>query len=736
MNIPQTQLELIEQLGKAQSVLNTFFTLSLDLLCIYGEDGYYKQLSPAWEKVLGWTHSELCQQPWIELVYPDDMEITLSAEMRCTPENLVEYENRYRHKNGSYRWLSWRVSQDKDGFSYGVAKDITAAKQLEEALRDRDPVAVPDSLQPYPTPSENGHENSATEPSLAVATPGASAISYLTQNTACVEVEEENLQRAVIDSALQAIVELEIRVEEHTAQIRQASQQLSAEIAIHQRTKAALEKSEEQFQRVFDKAPIGMMLEGLDTRFIRVNRALCEMLGYTKSELMSLTCVEITHPEEREQQISYTEQLKKGDIDGFQLEKRFLKKNQEIVWVNLTLMALKGEAGESLYILGMVEDITQYKHTLEALRQSEARYRAIVENQTELICRFKPDDTITFVNDAYCRYFNMPRESLIGHKFLPPMPSEDRKLISQNFRALSLEQPINTYEHRIILSNGEIRWQQWSDRALFDEQGNFIECQAVGRDITPLKQAEADVCMALVKERELSELRAGFVSLVSHEFRTPLTTIQSSAELLEYYNDRLSDEKKQNHFTRIQNAVNRMTQLLEDVLTIGQAEAGKLKFNPEPIDLVAFCGNIVENMQIIVNNKHGSKSPQHAINFVTLCNYADAQMDKKLLEHIITNLLSNAIKYSPGGGNVQFDLVCNAESAVFRIQDTGIGIPKQDLEKLFDSFGRASNVGTIQGTGLGLAIVKKCVDLHGGKIAVESQLGVGTTFTVTLPLNN
>jgi signal transduction histidine kinase len=110
-------------------------------------------------------------------------------------------------------------------------------------------------------------------------------------------------------------------------------------------------------------------------------------------------------------------------------------------------------------------------------------------------------------------------------------------------------------------------------------------------------------------------------------------------------------------------------------------------------------------------------------------------MDKKLLGHIFTNLLSNAIKYSPQGGSVHFNLLCTSSSAVFRIQDTGIGIPSKDIEKVFESFGRASNVGTIPGTGLGLAIAKKCVDLHGGEITVESELGVSTTFTVTLPLN-
>jgi PAS domain S-box-containing protein len=381
----------------------------------------------------------------------------------------------------------------------------------------------------------------------------------------------------------------------------------------------------------------------------------------------------------------------------------------------------------------------------EALRQSEARYRAIVEDQTELICRFKPDGTITFVNDAYCRYFNKQRSELIGQTFLPTMPSHDRALITKNFRSLSQEHPTNTYEHRILLPSGEIRWQQWSDRALFDEQGNFIECQAVGRDITQLKQAEDDIRHALEKEKEASELQSSFVSLVSHEFRTPLTIIQTSAELLEHYNHMWSEEKKQKHFTRIQTSVSRMTHLLEDVLTIGKAEAGKLKFEPSPVDLVAFCQDLVENLRMSAVSGHAlafgeqggiaAKHRDRAINFAIQGNCTDAKMDEKLLGHILTNLLSNAMKYSPKGGTIRFDLISTSDSAVFRIQDTGIGIPVQDLDKLFESFRRASNVGTIPGTGLGLAIVKKCVDLHRGKIAVESELGVGTTFTVTLPLD-
>ena len=541
MNSPKPQIQLIEQPVTADFALNVYLRLSSDLFCIFKQGGYFQPLNSAWETLLGWTLQELLTQPWIEFVHPDDVEVSLWAQTQFSQAEIVEYENRYRHKDGSYHWLTWKVSQEKDGLFYAVAQDITERKLAENAWQ-------------------------------------------------------------------QTFSELEKRVDEHTQQLKLANERLSTEIAEHQKT-------------------------------------------------------------------------------------------------------------------------------VLALQQSEQRYRAIVENQSELICRFKFDDTITFVNDAYCRYFNKPRELLIGQKFLPEMPPEDRQLITKNFRALSQEQPINTYEHRIILPSGEIRWQQWSDRALFDEQGNFIECQAVGRDITQLKQAEADIRKALEKERELSELRASFISIVSHEFRTPLTTIQSSAELLERYNHKLSEQKKQNHFIRIQSAVRRMTQLLDDVLTIGKAEAGKLQFNPKPIDLVAFCREIVERMQVLATCHPLNTSEQNRFVFRTQGNSSNAQLDENLLEHILTNLLSNAIKYSPGGGVIQFDLVCQSSLAIFCIKDSGIGIPRDELDKLFDAFGRARNVGTIQGTGLGLAIVKKCVDLHGGKIAVESKLGVGTTFTVTLPLN-
>lgn len=245
------------------------------------------------------------------------------------------------------------------------------------------------------------------------------------------------------------------------------------------------------------------------------------------------------------------------------------------------------------------------------------------------------------------------------------------------------------------------------------------------RKADELAKLNVEMQIALDKEKELSELKSRFVSMASHEFRTPLATILSSAELIEHYSHKWTEEKKLTHLERIQTSVKHMTQLLNDVLLIGKAEAGKLEFKPTPVALTQFCRNLVEEMQLTASN--------HTIAFCSQGQYANTYMDEKLLRHILSNLLSNAIKYSPKASTIHFDLVCEQEKAVFRVQDQGIGIPVADQAQLFKSFHRASNVGTISGTGLGLAIVKKSVDLYGGNITVDSELGVGTTFSVMLP---
>lgn len=244
-------------------------------------------------------------------------------------------------------------------------------------------------------------------------------------------------------------------------------------------------------------------------------------------------------------------------------------------------------------------------------------------------------------------------------------------------------------------------------------------------------QAESLIQTALKKEKEINELKSRFVSVVSHEFRNPLNTILFSTELLQRYGDQISDKKKETYLERIQGSVKRMNELLSDVLTVGETEAGKLHFNPQPFDVIRFCKDLIDEFHF--SDRH--KNPIHFSFRQTSRDRPSLPiLDERLLRHILTNLLSNALKYSPNGHPIDFKLKLSDQAAIFRIQDHGIGIPKSDQIHLFESFHRASNAKSIPGTGLGLSIVKQCVDLHGGAIVVESEENQGTLFTVTLPL--
>lgn len=263
-----------------------------------------------------------------------------------------------------------------------------------------------------------------------------------------------------------------------------------------------------------------------------------------------------------------------------------------------------------------------------------------------------------------------------------------------------------------------------------------------GYVLKPFKERElhASIKIALsqhkaaVKMRQLIELAAvksenksRYISMAYHDLNTPLTAILLSAEMLEdsEVEGRYGNNAKS--IDRIKKAVGSMNQLLEHILMLSKAESDKLSLAKKPIDAVKLCKSILEEIQPIATKKH-------RLNFSTKTENISAHLDEKLLHHLLVNLLSNAIKYSPNGGTVSLELSCENEQIIFCVRDEGIGIPEEYREKLFQQFERGANVGNIKGTGLGLCIVKYIVDLHGGKISVESALDRGTAFFVKIPL--
>jgi len=483
------------------------------------------------------------------------------------------------------------------------------------------------------------------------------------------------------------------------------------------RAESALKKSEERYRAVVEQTSEGIFLIDTETkRILQSNAAFERLLGYTSEEILQLQIYDLIalDPEIIDKNVLRVLQ-KQHD---FIAEAPHRRKDNSLVWteVNVTCIFYN----ERNVFCAIVRDITDRKIAELALYSSLATNRALINAIPDLIFRFNREGVFVNFKAAKDSELLLPPDCFIGKNVCDVMPSAIAQLTMHHIQQALSTNEIQIFEYQLQLE--ELR--DYEARLVVSAQD---EVMAIVRDITERKRAEADMHHALAKEKELSLLKSRFVTMTSHEFRTPLTTILSSAELLQKYSFKWSEEKKLQHFWRIQTAVKHMTQLLEDVLLIGKAEAEKLEFQPSSLDLRQFCADLANEIQTLTQ--------KHQITFVSQSDRTLGQMDEKLLRHIFSNLLVNAVKYSPQGGEVKFELVCEQDTAIFRIQDSGIGIPENEQAKLFDSFHRASNVGTISGTGLGLAIVKKSVDLHAGKIEVESQVGIGTTFIVSLPLN-
>ncbi|GMU87508.1 MAG: hypothetical protein AMXMBFR48_27490 [Ignavibacteriales bacterium] len=535
--------------------------------------------------------------------------------------------------------------------------------------------------------------------------------------------QHEATLRLALPSGWISYVEVQINKEQRSGTEKPLLHGTMLDVTSRRLAEIALEHSERKYRKYIDRSPIAVfILNGLG-RILHANKAACTLTGFSYVELISLMISDLI-PEESK--TAHTKHFYDVLHTGTMADELFLHHNSGgKTEVNMVASLLDDDE-----IITFCVDISKTKEMLRQLAENQERFDNYFSAMNDFIYFLDiKTGRMTLANDFYekvigadPRQISDPTEYWLTRVVHP----DDRELYISCNQSAYLQKK-SSFQYRIIDKNGEVRWLWDRNWLVYDQQGNPIRLEGIASDITESKNIEMTTRQALIKEKELNELKSRFISTTSHEFRTPLTSIFSSAELLEHYGNKWPDEKRIYYYKKIQRVVNQLKGLLDDVILIDRVESGKLQFNPQPIRLKAFINDIIEEFSLY-------KSGLFTFQFKFDCPEDSYRLDEKLLGQIFRNLLSNAYKYSPEGGTIDLSVTEADNLLVIQVTDQGIGISPEDIQRLFTRFFRGNNTAGIEGTGLGLPILKNAVQLHGGIVTVKSTLKKGSTFTVTIPV--
>ena len=536
----------------------------------------------------------------------------------------------------------------------------------------------------------------------------------------------------------------------------------------------ALRESEERFRRAFDDASTGMALVGIDGQWVKVNRAVCEIMGYTEQELLATNFQSLTHTDDLEADLAKMEQLVAGDIQTYQMEKRYIHKQGRTVWALLSVSLVHDGSGRAQYFLSQVQDITARKRAEEAQRllvdagtmlASSIDYSGTLDNVARLVVRSLAD---------FCVMYLLEEDGQI-HRTAGAHSQSEAKVLEEDFLRYSPSPGVNSLVAKVI-NTGEpllmvdIPRDVLEQNAYDDTQFEMMlkldtrsciivpleapdrvigamvlalsgpERRYSGADLSLARDVARRAALALDNARLFQQARdaiAGrdaLLSVVSHDMTNYLMAISAFTNMLPDLvpGDR-SPESQQllEGLAHIREAALQMDRLVRDLLDFAKVQAGQpITLDRKPVDLVALTREVVAQ-------QHATS--KHRIVVTTQESDLTGSWDADKLARVLVNLLSNAVKYSPRGGDVVVSIERQQDGegkwAVLSVRDQGVGIPREDLPNLFTRFARARNVLDIKGAGLGLFSVHAIVTLHGGTVSVESEEGVGSVFAVRLPLN-
>jgi len=497
-------------------------------------------------------------------------------------------------------------------------------------------------------------------------------------------------------------------------ELEQKVKQLEQEAAVRKRTEQAIQESEKKYHTLFNESRDAIYITSREGKFLDANPALLKLFGYTREEMVDKINVREIYSDPRDRDKFQQEIEVKGSVRDYEV--KFRKKNGTQMDCLLAGTVRQSTDGTILGYQGIIRDVTEYKRAEKALRDSEARYRAIVEDQTELICRFLPDKTMTFVNEAYCQYFGKKHEELIGYTFIPLIPDQDHAKVEQHLASLNPANPVATHEHRAIGPDGEIRWQQWTNRMLLDERDQLIEFQSVGRDITKRKLMEE----ALKNSSEKIKL---FAYSISHDLKSPAIGIYGLTRLLHKHCWDILDEKARNYCDQILKAAEQIADLVEKINAYILTEETPL--NIRRVKLKEILDTVRDEFSTQLDTRQIRWSQPERV--------PEIKGDRSSILRALRNLVDNALKYGGDGlSEITIGYERSDEHHILSVYDDGVAIKSEDSEKIFGPFQRHETSRGIEGTGLGLSIVKEITKQHEGKVWMKSGPEKGTTFYLSI----
>jgi len=480
-----------------------------------------------------------------------------------------------------------------------------------------------------------------------------------------------------------------------------------------------LRENEYLMQGTFDNAAVGIAQVAPDGRWVKVNDRLCEIIGYTREELLETTFAGITHPDDVRADWEQASSLLAGQIDSYAMEKRYLRKDGSVVPVLLTAALVRHADGSPSYFVSVVDDISARRRAEQALRESEERFRNMADNSPVMVWVTEPDGTASYLSRSWYEFTGQAPGAALGFGWLDAVHPDDREASRLAFLAANERREAFRLEHRLRRADGTFGWVIDSARPRFCAEGEFLGYVGSVIDITERKEREQAL-------RDADRRKDEFLAILAHELRNPLAAIRMAMGVIRRTDGDMA--RVVGMADIIERQSTQLSRLVDDLMDASRISRGIVAMQKEAVDLASIIAQVAEGIrhQCRVRNLEFSVSlPDQPLVIAA---------DTLRITQVISNLLDNACKFTEHG-TVSLEAERAGDEALVRVRDTGQGIAQDQLPHIFEMFtqaeGRSRDSG---GLGIGLALARSIVHLHDGRIEVRSERGKGSEFIVRLPL--